>query len=745
MADNYKAAIHSLAGSAISANLFSEYQSVPSIVIRGIGGNYPNRKLSGGARALRVRIFGGYGAGETLLSTTDVVVNVNVYGLVNGFVQPGVPWGSEIKINGFYTWQSSTISYSAPGIIFDGSCQTNAGIDKCDQLIPSFGGICTPLNTGASGVYQAQGEANYSVSLEWLGDPDVMTGYTARMDNENATIKVFDAPLTRGPVGCNWPLISASTPGTGTAILRFYVGAPDGDYPRIAVPPSTTEQPDPDPDPNKPGGGRPSTIGGVPVIGGGTPTIVPATPDTILLQVIPDPISFADTVVGNFVTQTFVVKNLSSIPITVNSIVSNSVLPIPDQAFAVDVQMPFTLEPNETKLATMYFIPKATTAYQDIFTINIQNPDEEAVQQSIPAYQFSVDGSGISGPTPPEPIVKSISLQGDVVSSGNINYNDVTVNGLIPFQDRILRIINSGSQVPLRIESLVLSGDVGEFTIIQNPIPAEGISLGVGLSWDVRIRFQPTSIGTKSAVVTIKSDADTGNVDEFGFSFADLTGRGVALEPLLKKIAFISNGGTDPAGSGNGIPINFGTDIKLNTTKSEPFRIKNIGNTPVTISGLRLQYTPPQTVPPFTLGLSGLGGASGPDPNGLYVLSEALTLEVNQESNDVFINFTPVTVTEFSGFISVRLPDLAFLAQSPTPVQGFSGKGKLDVITPEEPGGGGGEPEPEIPPDEVFDGVPPEDNPGETPGDGYSSACVTRTCSIPYLYKYTVNQNQPIT
>ncbi len=119
--------------------------------------------------------------------------------------------------------------------------------------------------------------------------------------------------------------------------------------------------------------------------------------------------------------------------------------------------------------------------------------------------------------------------------------------------------INNGGEGPLSITNITSSSP--EFLVPS--VLSYPIKLGVGDSVNVAIRFEPTSVGTKSATITVFSDDPAGP--------HKVHVKGVAGAPRLSLVIV---GGGD-----------FGK-VCVGSYADEPLVLNNSGRCPLTVSGI---------------------------------------------------------------------------------------------------------------------------------------------------------------
>jgi hypothetical protein len=445
------------------------------------------------------------------------------------------------------------------------------------------------------------------------------------------------------------------------------------------------------------------------------PTIVPATDNTIALNVQPDPITFTDTNVGAFVTDSITVNNFSTNQIIITGIEPSSKYPSNNQAFSADTAFPITIASGATGTIQLRFSPKSAITYVDALLLKIEGEDF--------GYPFLAAGTGLISP------IRDISLEGNSIIDANLSYPDKLVN---EEQNLILKIKNNGADPLLdnfSIAAIEIFQTEGNYTIISGGIPGAAELLLAGQTREVVIRFKPLSLGDKLATVRILSTADTGDVDPSGFSYSELSGKGVAGPEPTQKIEFESNFGkytySDPQTDTGKIDFGDQIDVKSQVFQKENFILRNIGTSKISISGLRLIYAPFQNPTAFILDFEQYGFSIAAPQFGLgnYLFPDgAIDLEPESELPFTGLWFKPVIVETFEGIVEPILAQGFELSEESVELLPFIGRGKF--IPEDEDDNGGGPPRPEPAPEE--------------------SGCKNKICAIPYLYEYNINEPREI-
>jgi len=259
--------------------------------------------------------------------------------------------------------------------------------------------------------------------------------------------------------------------------------------------------------------------------------IVPATPAiAVNLQ---DDLLFG-TVCSEPQFLTVQVFNVGGVDLIVDSVarlsgsLSFSVLPNP--------ATPLTIGPGDQVDFTVRFAP-AVRGVLESAVIRIVSDDPV-----LP--NFDVVTSGILG---------TGSLEVVVADSGSLG--DVCVDR---FSDTVLTLNNNG---PCKLTVFSITSSSAEFEVPS--VLSYPLIVSAGVSIDVPIRFQPASVGSKSAKITITSD------DPATPKVIDLSGNA----PAPRLVTIVADTG------------NFG-NVCLNSFTDEPVTLSNAGHCPLIVSDI---------------------------------------------------------------------------------------------------------------------------------------------------------------
>jgi hypothetical protein len=429
--------------------------------------------------------------------------------------------------------------------------------------------------------------------------------------------------------------------------------------------------------------------------GGGTP----ANDQFIALQVTPDPIIHLDTDVGTQRTQPFTIENLGTVSVGIDEISSTNV----DNSFSFGmnspISIPFTINPNQILSGISYFLPADDLIYTEIGNLKAGG---------VILRSFSVNGTGTTTGNPGDPILRSISLRGDVTSNGSRNFLERVVNSTTTTD---IFAVNTGS-TPIVLNSVSIGGSS---TFTSTGVTA-GFNLQPGQEVAIPVTFIPISAQQYLGTFSLNSNADTSPQSDFfnpstGDIFANLTGEGVPPTVLTRIMAFnVQNNGTfeDVLAGGS-------------ATSEITATITSIGNATILIGQFQIEQ-------PFTLDLGAFGNFSVGNFQ-FYNLEAPLILPPGVTSQPFTIIFTPPTATNYVD--DVLVVSNKTIGPESFEVRGIGTFEVPDIEPPEPPG----PPDDEPPPGQEFD-------PGTAPSsalDGNGAACIPKECGVVYVYEYSSN------
>lgn len=282
--------------------------------------------------------------------------------------------------------------------------------------------------------------------------------------------------------------------------------------------------------------------------------------------------NFGNVNIGSSDMRWFRVRNVGTDTLTVSSRSSSS-----GQFTFEGLPDPLILAPGAEENFQVFFTPTTYGETTTTITLNNNDPGSENV------YTFALKGTGLGA---------EIGIAGAVTSSGsytNIPDGDttpITADGTdfgttpigTPIR-RYFRITNSGSD-GLNIQQPSLTGSgAGHFEIVSL---SSALNIGAGNTRDFEIRFDPTTVGAKTAIFSLPSN----DQDENPYNFT-VTGVATGTPDILVEgfdgVTWpnIDDGDLDP----DQAVTKFGS-VAPGTSEARTFRLRNQGTSTLNISSV---------------------------------------------------------------------------------------------------------------------------------------------------------------
>lgn len=202
---------------------------------------------------------------------------------------------------------------------------------------------------------------------------------------------------------------------------------------------------------------------------------------------------------GGTSSKTITVKNSGEQDL----VISNISLSGTDASSFDENGSPITISPKKTYTFTISFNPFSVSTFSASVSIDSNDPN-------IPSYVLGLSGVGTSGNVPQISVTYSDnnSISRDITSSTGFSYSFGSVFPGVISSSKTITIRNLGSSnIDFPPTPVVLSGsDPGEFTVTQPSVT----SLAPNASSTFVIKFSPTSVGSKSATVTLNTNNGKG-------------------------------------------------------------------------------------------------------------------------------------------------------------------------------------------------------------------------------------------
>lgn len=419
-------------------------------------------------------------------------------------------------------------------------------------------------------LYQFVGAAAGTVTLETFP-----TGFGANMDT---ILRLFDSAGNQLLVdddsgGGLYSLINYSLTSTGT----YYVGV--SGYANFGY------------DPTLGGSGTSQTLGtyGLQItLTGGVPEMdVHRNGQSIVngdtTPSMSDGTNFGEVALGSAVTRQFTIQNSGSADLSLGNVIE-----LPGSTWDITQQPAAVVAPGGSTTFRVRFQPGSGGAASETILIPNNDPDESP-------YHFLVQGSGKTA-VPDLQIKRLTSTKNLVIVDGDatpslIDDTDFAVAEVgLPatYVHRVFTLLNTGD-LPITFPLGAVSvWQPGPFTVMEQP-NAVGPSttpistLAPGASAEFRVRFNPTSTGMQSAIVTVASNDPDENPYDFAVQGFGMGGS-VRPEIEIRRAGFVIVDGDTTPDSGDG--TNFGAAVaNLPSARiSREFTIHNVGNAPLLLT-----------------------------------------------------------------------------------------------------------------------------------------------------------------
>jgi FtsP/CotA-like multicopper oxidase with cupredoxin domain len=349
----------------------------------------------------------------------------------------------------------------------------------------------------------------------------------------------------------------------------------------------------------------PATSATVTLGGTGTASAVSLSPTSVIFG--------NQTINTTSASQTVTVTNTGTAPLTITSI-GGMTGPDPTQFGATNVNCPIsptTLAAGASCFVNVAFTPTTAAAMSATLNVSVLAPATSGTAT------LTGTGTSVAGPT--------FTVAPATVPFGNQLINTTAV-------PQTVTITNTGT-VDITLNGLTLGGtDLSHFA---NPTTTCGVTLAIGTSCTASVTFTPTSVGAKSAVLTVNVAA-----------------------PAVAKSAILTGSGTAPA-LGLSAALAFGNQTLNVASLPKTVNVSNTGTAPLTIN---------------SIGLSGADAAlfaatNVNCPTGGATLAPGASCTVN-------VVFTPVTAAA-----AVASLDVVVGAPAVSASVGMSGTGVLTIPT----------------------------------------------------------------
>lgn len=262
----------------------------------------------------------------------------------------------------------------------------------------------------------------------------------------------------------------------------------------------------------------------------------PPAGTTPRLQVDPPALDFGNIQIGQNRVLTVSIRNGGTANLSVTSITSSNA------RFTVEANLPLTILPGVTQMASVRFTPNASGSQTGALTVS----SNDTVTGPL---TVSLNGSGVSVDTP------KVKIE---ATPASIDFGDVN-NGQT--KDLLLTIRNLGTD-PLIVNSIAMNNS--RFSLVFASFP---LTVGPSGLTTLQVRFSPVAPGAQIGTLTISSnDAANPTVN------IALRGSGVGTASSPRIVVDVTN-------------IEFGP-VRIGETDERTFSIRNSGTAPLVIQTL---------------------------------------------------------------------------------------------------------------------------------------------------------------
>jgi hypothetical protein len=273
--------------------------------------------------------------------------------------------------------------------------------------------------------------------------------------------------------------------------------------------------------------------------------------------------AFSDTLVGSTTDVVFTIQNTGTSDLALSGSPIVAIAGTDAALFSLATPPAATVAAGGSASFTMRFTPSGAGAKTATASIASNDPDE-------PLRVFTLSGTGYRAPSPEMNVKQGSS---DILDgTGSHSFGSLEVGGS---RDVVFTIENTGSQALELGGSPLVSiegADAGQFSVIATEATS---SLAAGATAAFTVRFAPTSLGAKTATVSIANN----DADESPYDFA-ISGT-CAIAALPAEMNLKQNEVSIADGTGS---YGFGL-VVANGSASVSFTIENLGGSDLALTG----------------------------------------------------------------------------------------------------------------------------------------------------------------
>lgn len=280
---------------------------------------------------------------------------------------------------------------------------------------------------------------------------------------------------------------------------------------------------------------------------------------------------FGNVYTGATATKTFVVKNTGAGNLAVSG-VTFSGTDAAEFTLVGAPTFPVSIAANDSLVLTTRFAPMAAGTLNAVMTIT--NTD---VTEGF--YDFALSGVSVDSPEISVSGNSIAILDGDMTpgTANNTDYGNVMLGASL---NKTFVIRNNGMG-NMQVSGITVSGAT-DFTLVG--APTYPVTIAANDSMVMTVRFMPSVVGVRNAVITVNSN----DADEASYDFAvQGMGTGVGEINIQGNSLTIADGDVTPGAANN---TDYG-DVNTGSTRTKTFSIQNSGTGVLTVSDINFTGT----------------------------------------------------------------------------------------------------------------------------------------------------------
>lgn len=271
---------------------------------------------------------------------------------------------------------------------------------------------------------------------------------------------------------------------------------------------------------------------------------------------------------GGSITKSFVIHNTGVGLLSISNI-NFTGTHAAEFALASAPTYPLVVATADSYTVSVVFTPAAAGIRSASFNVMSNDADEAT-------YNFAIQGNGIALPEIAVTGNGTVITDGDA-TAGTANNTDLGATLVGSSVNKPFVIHNSGAGI-LTVSGITFTGaDAADFSLVS--APTFPLSIAPNDSSTILVKFTPSAVNTRSAVINIASD----DADEATYNYAvEGTGTGTAEINLQGNSNDIADGDVT-AGTANNTDFGF---VHVGSTKTKSFVIQNTGLLALSVSSV---------------------------------------------------------------------------------------------------------------------------------------------------------------